>query len=125
MLKKGILAITAFYNVALAIVCLINIKELPEVAVSNIDKIFHFVTYALLMCLWYFSLVYTLNFSQKKGLWYAFLIAFVFGIVIEVLQGTITTTRALDVFDVVANTLGALLATLVLSIYNMLQVKNK
>ncbi|WP_044632901.1 VanZ family protein [Neotamlana sedimentorum] len=125
MLKKGLLAITIIYSVALAIVCLINIRQLPEVEVSNIDKIFHFITYFLLMCLWYFSLTYALKFIQKKGLWYAFLIAFIFGIVIEVLQGTVTKTRALDVFDIIANTLGALLATLVLSIYTKLQVKNK
>ncbi|KJD32623.1 hypothetical protein PK35_09550 [Tamlana nanhaiensis] len=98
---------------------------MPEVDISFADKIFHFVTYALLMGLWYFSLVYTLKFSPKKGMLYAFIIAFVFGMIIEVLQDTLTTTRSLDVFDVVANTFGALLATLVLSFYNKLRVKNK
>ncbi len=41
---------------------------------------------------------------------YAALISITFGIIIEVLQDTMTVSRALDVYDILANTAGVLLA---------------
>lgn len=53
----------------------------------------------------------------------AFVISVVFGIVVEVLQGTVTSYRSLDVYDMLANTFGALLATGVLVINNFKRIK--
>nr|WP_262904506.1 VanZ family protein [Tamlana laminarinivorans] len=97
---------------------------MPNVGFSFADKIFHLVTYAVFMLLWYFTCKFTFNFSRKQSLIYALLFSVVFGIIIEVLQDKLTTTRAFDVFDMVANTAGALLASVFLTFNNKFQVKN-
>ena len=55
---------------------------------------------------------------------FAVVFAILFGIVIEVLQDTMTATRDLEVYDAIANTLGALVAALIIRIKNSLYVKN-
>lgn len=54
---------------------------------------------------------------------YAVVLAILFGTVIEVLQDTMTSSRALDIYDAFANTLGALFAAMIIGIKNSLYVK--
>ncbi|KAB1069701.1 hypothetical protein F6U93_02470 [Tamlana haliotis] len=106
------------YTVFLATVCLITINDLPNVGVSFADKIFHFLAYGLLTILWYATFLLNFNLKEKQAILYALIFSVVFGILIEVLQDTLTVSRALDIFDMVANTIGALLAALTLMIKN-------
>lgn len=123
MLKKVAIILAFGYSVALATACLITLNNLPEVSVSNADKIFHFLSYGLFTMLWYFAFFFTFNIINKKAIIYAFVWAVCFGISIEILQETMTDSRALDVYDVLANTLGALMASLLLWAKNCLGVK--
>ncbi|WP_083253202.1 VanZ family protein [Flavivirga aquatica] len=124
MLKKVTLIITLAYSVALSTVSLIRLNNLPDVGVSFGDKIFHFLAYCLLTLLWFSVFLLVFNLKKKKAIYFAVIFAIVFGIVIEVLQDTMTESRALDVYDVVANTMGALLASLVLWFKKKLYIKN-
>ncbi|MEP3838280.1 MAG: VanZ family protein [Algibacter sp.] len=125
MLKKGTFLVAFVYTVALAVVSLINLDgRLPDVNISFGDKIFHFLAYSLFAILWFYALCFTFNLKIKKALLYAFIFAVSFGIVIEVLQDTMTASRALDVYDALANTLGALIASTVLWFKNRLHIKN-
>ncbi|MEC3905803.1 VanZ family protein [Tamlana sp. 2201CG12-4] len=124
MLKKAALLAAISYSLILAIVSLIKLNNLPDVGISFADKIFHFLAYALLTLLWFGAFSYSLNLKKKQAVLYAAILAIIFGIIIEVLQDTMTDSRALDMYDVVANTLGALLASIVLKVKNKLQVKN-
>ena len=54
---------------------------------------------------------------------YAVVLAILFGTVIEVIQDTMTSSRALDIYDAFANTLGALFAAMIIGIKNSLYVK--
>lgn len=121
MLKNYSLGITILYSIVLAIVCLIEISSAVNSVGLNIpygDKIFHFLSYLVLSILWYNSFLYHFKFSKRKALIYAVVISIVFGILIEVLQGTITTERSSDIKDVFANSMGVLLTASVITIKN-------
>jgi VanZ family protein len=101
-----------------------SLEDLPKVNVSNVDKIFHFGAYAAFTILWYAGFLYSFSMNKNKALLYATGLAVIFGIVIEVLQDTMTDYRAMDVYDVIANTSGALLTALILSRIIKMKVKN-
>ncbi|MBJ6368015.1 VanZ family protein [Snuella sedimenti] len=115
VLKKYALAIVILYSVALTVVSLVKLNKLPDVGVSFGDKIFHFLTYCVLTFLWVNALFYFFKFTRAKAIIVAAIISIGFGILIEVLQGTVTASRASDLYDVAANTFGVLLAVLVMS----------
>ncbi|MFI0428590.1 VanZ family protein [Mariniflexile sp. HMF6888] len=123
MRKKLFLLIGILYTVVLATVCLIKIKKLPEIGVSFGDKVFHFLAYMVLAFLWFNIFVDTFKLKEKKALIYAALFSIVFGIIIEVLQGTITTSRSSDVYDVMANTMGVFLTVIIVFIRNLITIK--
>jgi VanZ family protein len=79
-----------------------------EVSYSNIDKFYHLFAYFTLSICWLFS------FYKKPTLKYIIVIAcIIYGIIIEVLQDTLTLYRTGDFKDVLANTLGIVLGLLV------------
>ncbi len=112
------------YTLALALVCLIRLNNLPDVGVSFGDKIFHFLAYSVLTLLWFGTFMCYSSAGRSKTILYALVFAVVFGIIIEVLQDAVTDYRSLDVYDMVANSLGALLTAGVLWLKQTLQVKN-
>ncbi|MCF7559256.1 VanZ family protein [Sabulilitoribacter multivorans] len=124
MLKKFALIIAIFYSLVLAFVSLIKLNNLPDVGVSFGDKIFHFLAYFVLTFLWFNTFINTYKFKNRRAIIFSIVISVVFGIIIEVLQETITVSRALDIYDVLANTIGVLIASLVLWVKHILQVKN-
>ena len=124
MLKRFALFLAVPYSLALLWASLMSLKDVPEVDIDHGDKIFHFLAYAILCLLWYFVFLFKLEQTSKRAVLNAILLAVVFGIIIEVLQGTLTVHRAFDVYDAIANSLGALLTGTVLWIRRNLQVKN-
>ena len=103
---------------ALTIVCLIDLNGVIEVKISFGDKIFHLLAYVVLTVLWYYTFFYNLKSNKGKALIYAVVISIIFGIVIEVLQGTVTAYRSSDIIDVFANSFGAILAAVVIAVKN-------
>ena len=124
MLKKILFLISILYTIALTVVCLIKINKLPDGGISFADKIFHCLSYTLLSLLWYNALWYTFKLKKQQALYYAAGFSIIFGIVIEVLQGTITTSRAADVNDVVANSAGVFLTIIVVLLKKINTTKN-
>jgi VanZ family protein len=124
VLKNFALIITVFYSVVLATVSLIRLNNLPDIGIDFGDKIFHFLAYCLLTYLWFNAFFYSFKFKKKQAIFFAVIVAILFGILIEVLQDTLTVSRALDIYDVAANTLGSLLASIALWFKNNLHVKN-
>lgn len=124
MLKTYSLVITILYSLALATICLIQIDSVvEEVHIKNADKIFHFVSFLVLAFLWYVTLVNTFKSNKTKSIINAFLISVAFGIIIEILQGSFTVSRQSDIKDVFADTLGALLVSLVIYFKNRNLIK--
>ncbi|RSK39789.1 VanZ family protein [Mangrovimonas spongiae] len=117
MAKKYSLLIAIGYTIALTLVCLISIdfNEVPDFAPSFSDKIFHFLAYALLTFLWMRAFMFHLKMLKQKAIWSSLLFSITFGIIIEVLQMTLTSTRSFDFWDILSNTLGVLFTVFVLS----------
>ncbi|MGC4040506.1 MAG: VanZ family protein [Flavobacterium sp.] len=115
-LKKVFLGLSIGWTLLIFILCLISFSDFPKVDVSNVDKIVHFTFYFVLLLLWgtYFSL------RQKEikipVIIKLVLISICYGVLIEFLQATLTKTRHADLFDVLANFAGALLALLVFTL---------
>ncbi|TGV00900.1 VanZ family protein [Flavivirga rizhaonensis] len=124
MLKKLTPIITIIYSLALITVSLIKLNNVPDIGISFGDKIFHFFAYFVLTILWFYTFLYAFKLKSKKAIVFAVVLSVFFGIIIEVLQGSITVSRSLDVYDAVANTLGALLASVVMWFKSNLSVKN-
>ena len=124
MLKTLAFLLAIGYTVTLLTVSLMTIKGIPDLGISFADKVFHFFAYSVLSFLWFIACLYTFKFTKKQSVFYALVFSIIFGIFIEVLQGTLTVSRAYDVYDMLANSLGALLVSTVLWFKNGLHVKN-
>lgn len=125
MLKKVALYLAVPYTVALTVVSLINLREVPDVKIDHGDKIFHFLAYALLCLLWYMVFRFKKQQPQKTAILNAVVLSIAFGIILEVLQGTLTAHRSADVYDAIANSLGALLMGAILFMKRKTRVKNQ
>jgi len=115
-----LLSIALFYTLALAVVSLFNTTDLPEVDIDNGDKYAHSIAYALLCLLWYVALMIN---KTKAPLVKAMLISVIYGIILEVLQGALTEARHADLYDILANCVGVVFISLIITLRNKTHVK--
>jgi VanZ family protein len=123
VLKTYSLILVILYSIALTIVCLIKIEGLNKAGISFGDKIFHSLSYVVLTFLWFNTLFNKFKLNKSKALTYAVIVSILFGIIIEILQGTLTTYRSADINDVLANSLGVMLTAVVIKIKNKYYIK--
>lgn len=114
------LVIALLYTIVLAVFSLINTSDLPKVEISNSDKIAHAMAYGLLCLIWYFVLKL---YKFSKPLLISFCSAIIYGIIIEVLQGSFTTVRTSDSYDILANCIGVVFISIIILIRNKTDVK--
>jgi len=91
-----------------------NADDLNKVQFLNIphfDKIAHFCMYFTLMSI--FILETRKSKVMNSSVLLLALFPFFYGIILEILQATLTTTRSGNVFDVIFNTLGILFSLIV------------
>jgi len=114
VLKKYALLIAIGYTVALTTASLATVSDVPDLGISFADKIFHFGAYAMMTFIW-FNFFSSLKMTTKtESIIIAVIIAVILGMVIELLQGTITESRQADFNDVIANNVGILISALIL-----------
>jgi VanZ family protein len=87
---------------------LISYNRNPVIATHISDKSVHVFGYFLLTLSW--LLTYKFKAKQLKFNVLISLIVFVYGIIIEALQGTLTNNRQLDFYDIFANLIGIIVA---------------
>lgn len=105
LLSQGNLLIIAI-SITLGIIYLSLFKPPKNgIEVDNIDKLYHFIAYFTL------SFVWLITFYKKpsKKLTITSLCV-LFGIIIEVLQSTLTNYRTADYIDIIANSIGVFIA---------------
>ena len=115
LFKDNFFLIAAFV-ITIVISCLSLIKT-PKIdtGFSNIDKLYHLFAYFTLSLFWLFS------FYKKSSLKYFIVLAcLIYGILIEVIQHTLTTYRTGDYKDAIANTLRSIFGLIVFN-----QIKKK
>lgn len=107
LLSQGNLLIIAI-SMTLGIVYLSLFKPPKNVIeVDNIDKVYHFIAYFTLTFVW--LITFYKNPSKKLTVTS---LCILFGIIIEVLQSTLTNYRTADYIDIIANSIGVFIALL-------------
>ncbi len=112
-----------YFFIAISWTCLITILSLITISeeISNSiaidfdykDKYVHFLFYLIFVLLWFLFLVKTKFANSVNKL--VFFAAVVYGITIEIFQGAFTNTRIPDVYDVLANSGGALTGIVIIN----------
>ena len=86
--------------------------KMPKVDIDDADKFYHGMAYFVLNGLW----LLVVRKVKLKSSFVTFLkisiLVIVFGIIIEILQGELTTNRTFDYFDILANSIGVILSFL-------------
>lgn len=119
MRKKFFLFSAIIWSGLIIYLCLKNSNELKQIEISNFDKLIHFVFHFVFTVLWFLYLKKKFFNSNKFSLLkYSILFSIIFGIAIELMQQYFTTTRTADVFDILANLLGALIAAFLIVLIN-------
>jgi len=100
------------YTLGITVLLLFPATIAPKIDVPSFDKIGHLVVFAVLVILW------GLFISAKKAstdfnIYKVLLGAFIYGIVIEALQGLFIASRTADGWDLLANTVGILLGWII------------
>lgn len=100
-----------FWTLLIAVLCLISFKKLPTVKIGGADKYVHFTFHFVFTILW---VTYFKSRNYSRSIIKALIASVLYGILIEIAQELFTTTRKADIFDVLANTSGALNAILMI-----------
>lgn len=99
--------------VLLTVVSLRETTHLPMGLFPYQDKVFHVSAYTVLSVLWLVTLwLYRPKSKRSRLVLIIFIGLFIYGIVIEVLQSALTTTRLFELKDLLANVTGIVLGTL-------------
>lgn len=123
MRKQLFLSLALFWTGVIAFFCLIQASDIPKINIENLDKVIHLFFHFVFTSLWYlFFKKHIKSSNNLKALMLAIALSIFFGIVIEILQEFCTTTRTADVYDVLANLTGAILAIIVVSFVNRFNI---
>ena len=119
LLKNKILIIAIFVTVGILYLSLIKMPKY-NVAISHLDKWQHCFAYLVLTFFWLYA------FYEKERKYLIIFGCILFGILIEVLQYTITNYRTGDYLDVIANSSGVLFGSFVFNqVFKKKQVKKQ
>lgn len=102
-------------TVVITIGSLITPPKLEVTQVQISDKLVHITAYCLLTLNW--LLVYRFKINRLKYGFFILFLVFIYGIIIEVLQGVLTSYRQADLLDVLANLAGISLAFIFFSLF--------
>jgi glycopeptide antibiotics resistance protein len=109
LLKDNIFLIAISITVGIIYLSIIKIPSIG-IEIANIDKGYHSLAYFMLAITW------LLAFYKKQKKYVIVISCIIFGIIIEVLQYTLTTYRTGEYLDVFANSSGVFLA---LGVFNL------
>ena len=84
-------------------------SQFPKVGISGLDLVVHFFFYSVFS----FLLIrgnttqIQIGFAYKHPVLLALIVSFFYGLLIEILQGTVFVSRGAELSDVIANTIGS------------------
>jgi VanZ family protein len=102
------------WTVLITIASLVSFNSIPKVKIVGSDKMIHFLFYLVFVILW--GLAKKQIYFNRKYDFLIVVIAIIYGIIIEVLQSVLTSTRQADFYDVLANAIGAIFGLVILLI---------
>jgi VanZ family protein len=92
-------------TVSILVLSISDISSLPKFQISYEDKLYHFVAYFVLNSIWFFALLQKNGNQLRKHLLISSSII-AFGIIVEIVQESVTDYRIFDIFDILANSIG-------------------
>lgn len=105
LLERNALIIAIFITLLVVFLSLVSLKGVAKINISNSDKYGHLIAYFTLGISWF----HVFRDQENKWVSIAFILI-IFGMVLEALQGTLTTYRTADWHDGVANASGIIIA---------------
>jgi len=125
--SKLLLLIAIAYTIIVFYGSLVAPQELPKITKGVSDKWLHALGYFFLFLVWFLFLF----FNSKKNnffscVWKVVFLGLVFGIIIEILQSELTSSRTAEILDVAANFVGLIIAAFMVLIFKskLLKLKN-
>ena len=119
MRRQVLLYAAIFWSALIVYFCLKNAKDLSQIDIVGFDKVIHIVFHFVFAVLWFLYVQKKFTGAKKIRLALgSFLFSFLFGIVVEIMQETLTTTRSADLFDILANFFGAFLGLASVFLFN-------
>jgi|TARA_B110000977_G_scaffold130574_1_gene166484 VanZ family protein len=114
-LEDNAIYIAIFFTISITIGSLVKSDFIVVKSISVSDKAYHLIAYFLLMLSWLY--VFCKKETLQRNVKYIILGCIIFGIIIEILQGVITSYRTASYLDIVANTIGVLLAVVIFHVF--------
>jgi VanZ family protein len=115
--SKIYLALAFAWTIIITFICLVNTKTIPGIGIPDADKVVHAGLYFFFTLFWYLYFRGQLSeLEVARVLLFVFLVAGLYGVMIELVQEFFTSTRHADINDVFANLAGALAACILLFI---------
>lgn len=108
--KKPFFWIATIWTIIFTFMFLQGASSLPKVNINQIDKLFHAVFHCIFTSIWFLSFKIKNIDNLKK----AFFFSIFYGILIEILQQLLTSTRKSDLLDILANIVGAIVGFLII-----------
>lgn len=104
-MERKYFVIAILWVAVITFLSLNSLSGAPSINIPNKDKVVHFIFYFVFVFIWYKAFL-----DRQKYLIAITICAIIYGIIIEILQNTVTLNRSADILDVVANATGALTA---------------
>ncbi len=117
------LAAALGWTTIVALLCLVQLTNLPDVGVSSPDKYVHSVFHFFFTVFWFQYMHVRGKQSTTKKLLTVFILSLLFGAAIELAQMFLTASRTAEIRDVLANGIGSILAVCALSVYLKIRAK--
>lgn len=115
LLENNAVYIAIFFTIAILLGSLVKPELVVVDSISVSDKTYHLIAYFLLMLSWLYAFSNREKFNENVK--YVIIGCIFFGIIIELLQGTITSYRTASFLDIIANTSGVLLAVVIFHVF--------
>ena len=115
LLENNAVYIAIFFTIAILLGSLVKPELVVVDSISVSDKTYHLIAYFLLMLSWLYAFSNREKFNENVK--YVIIGCIFFGIIIELLQGTITSYRTASFLDIIANTSGVLLAVVIFNVF--------
>ena len=115
LLENNAIYIAVFFTISILFGSLVKSELIVVESISVSDKTYHLIAYFFLMLSWLYAFFKKEKFQEHVK--YIILACFIFGIIIEILQGVITSYRTASYLDILANTIGVLLAVVIFHVF--------
>ncbi len=110
--ERNFFWLAIIWTVIVTVLSLVSFHSIPSVKIVGSDKTVHFLFYLVFVILW--GLATNQTYFNRKYVLFVVISAISYGIIIEVLQSVLTSSRQADFYDVLANTVGAIVGSVIL-----------